>query len=288
MSLPKVAGLPAGAFGHASSDKRIEILRLIGHSGSISQAARDAGVSYKAAWQAIDTLTNLAGVELVVRAVGGVGGGGASLSAAGEQLLTAAAELEQARNQVLARWTADGLLGARAAPRSDAPPRSWPATSSAEGPGVLPQLHRLSVQTSMRNQLPCAVQTLQVTGHIVQVTLALSRDVSLVSRITRESAELLALRPGLSVLALCKATAVTVSRAGPAGPAQARHSHGTFNRVTGRAARVSRAISGDEIAITLDAGLQLFGFATAGSGLRVGSRVQATLDESAVVVALAD
>ena len=77
----------AHALGHASGDKRIEILRLIGQSGSISQAAREAGVSYKAAWQAVDTLTNLAGVVLVERAVGGAGGGGASVSEAGLRLL---------------------------------------------------------------------------------------------------------------------------------------------------------------------------------------------------------
>ncbi|WP_395057766.1 winged helix-turn-helix domain-containing protein [Polaromonas sp.] len=65
------------ALSHEPADKRIDILRLIGESGSISQAARDAGVSYKAAWQAIDTLSNLAGGMLVQRAVGGAGGGGA-------------------------------------------------------------------------------------------------------------------------------------------------------------------------------------------------------------------
>ena len=33
------------------ADKRIDILRRIGDVGSISEAARRAGVSYKAAWQ---------------------------------------------------------------------------------------------------------------------------------------------------------------------------------------------------------------------------------------------
>ena len=65
------------ALGHALADKRIDILRQIGTYGSISQAARAVGVSYKAAWQAVDTLTNLAGTPLVARAVGGAGGGGA-------------------------------------------------------------------------------------------------------------------------------------------------------------------------------------------------------------------
>lgn len=40
----------ADALGHDSSDKRLDILRRVGEAGSISQAARGAGVSYKAAW----------------------------------------------------------------------------------------------------------------------------------------------------------------------------------------------------------------------------------------------
>ncbi|HRL99104.1 MAG TPA: LysR family transcriptional regulator, partial [Acidovorax sp.] len=73
----------SAALGHALTDKRIDILKQIGGTGSISQAARVVGVSYKAAWQAVDTLTNLAGAPLVVRAVGGAGGGGAQLTEAG-------------------------------------------------------------------------------------------------------------------------------------------------------------------------------------------------------------
>src|SRR5690554_4838898 len=71
--------------GYEASDKRLDILRRISHTGSISEAARSAGVSYKAAWQAIETLTNLAGTPLVEKAVGGSGGGGAIVTAAGHR-----------------------------------------------------------------------------------------------------------------------------------------------------------------------------------------------------------
>ncbi|WP_319016885.1 winged helix-turn-helix domain-containing protein [Diaphorobacter aerolatus] len=64
------------ALGHVQTDRRIDILRQIDELGSISKAARAVGVSYKAAWQAVDTLTNLSGVALLARAVGGRGGGG--------------------------------------------------------------------------------------------------------------------------------------------------------------------------------------------------------------------
>ena len=70
----------AQAFGHEATDKRIDILKRIGEVGSISEAARSANVSYKAAWQALETLSNLAGSALVEKAVGGSSGGGARLT----------------------------------------------------------------------------------------------------------------------------------------------------------------------------------------------------------------
>ena len=51
--------------GTASSDKRLEVLRAIHRAGSISEAARANRVSYKAAWQALETRSNLAGVPFV-------------------------------------------------------------------------------------------------------------------------------------------------------------------------------------------------------------------------------
>jgi molybdate transport system regulatory protein len=47
------------ALGHALSDKRLEVLRLVADSGPISQAASDAGISHEAGWKAIETLSNL-------------------------------------------------------------------------------------------------------------------------------------------------------------------------------------------------------------------------------------
>ena len=250
------------ALAQPSADKRIDILRLIARSGSISQAGRDAGVSYKAAWQAIDTLTNLAGVPLVERVVGGTGGGGAQVTEAGRQLLAAADELDRARAQVLAR-----LQSGDAGDVPDPSPRT---------------LSRLAIRTSMRNQLPCTVASIEGQGQIVRVTLRLPEGGALMSSITRESAELLGLVEGLQVLALCKATAVGIARIdeSPANPRNA-------TRIEGRASRVSRGETGDEVAVSIAGGLQLVGFASPGSGLRIGSRVALHVEASAVVIALA-
>lgn len=264
------------ALGHALSDKRIDILRQIGAFGSISQAARAVGVSYKAAWQAVDTLTNLAGTPLVARAVGGAGGGGAQLTEAGHQLLTAADAMAQARGAVLSRWQATPHAG--------------------------PALARLAVRTSMRNQLPCVVERLTVQGQMVWVHLRLGlgdvggRNVeapaTLASRITLESAELLGLKPGLAVQALCKATAVRVERRGRVAPAAAATSAtsapaGT-HRLLAKTTRVVRGQAGDEVSAELAGGLQMVGFAAPGSGLRAGSGVVLVVEDNAVVLALVD
>ena len=253
----------AGALSHQPADKRIDILRLVGESGSISQAAREAKVSYKAAWQAIDTLTNLAGVALVERAVGGAGGGGSRITVAGQKLLDVASLLNETRRQVLTAFTANELLLPRA----------------------LPVLASMGVRTSMRNQLPCTVEKLERKGQVVRVYLRLSDQALLVSRITQASAELLALKKGQQVLALCKATAVVVNcwPADGAAPGQRDACHYVY----GRAVRISRGAAGDEVSLQLDAGLQLVGFAAAGSGLQAAARVQAMVDESALVIALA-
>lgn len=236
----------AGALAQPAADKRVEILRRVAAVGSISQAARDAGISYKAAWQALDTLSNLAGAALVERAVGGAGGGGARVTPAGEQVLEAAGELARARAAVLGQLT-----------------------------GQRPALGALGLRTSMRNQLPCRVAAMRSRAGAVEVELALAGAGRLVARITRESAQLLGLAKGHEVLALCKATAVGVGTAMQGGAA---------NQLAGTVTRASRGAG--EIALALQGGLQLVGFAQGGHGLKVGSAAIAQVDPAAVVIAL--
>ncbi len=243
------------ALGRAASDKRIEILGLVARVGSISQAARDAGVSYKAAWQALDMLTNLAGVPLVERAVGGTGGGGARLTEAGRQLLAAAGAVDRAMTQTLDRL----------------------ADAGDEAPAAA----RLAVRTSMRNQLPCRLAQLRVQGPLAIAVLDLSDGSRLAARITRESAELLGLRPGLPLIALFKATAVTVGRMGSQSGAA------TCNRLTGKVRRITRGDETAEITVELAGGqVRVVGFAPGSTHLRSGQRVDVDVSESAVVLAL--
>ncbi|WP_302172981.1 TOBE domain-containing protein [uncultured Hydrogenophaga sp.] len=260
---PASTALPlADVLGHGASDKRIDILRRIGEAGSISEAARSSGVSYKAAWQALETLANLAGVPLVEKAVGGSGGGGARLTAAGLQVLQAADALQLARTQALAAWHAQ------------------PSTAQAVA-GI--ERAALALRTSMRNQFPCRVAGLRSSQGMVLVRLepagAQPEGLLLQSRITRESSQLLGLAAGMPVLALCKATAVAVAGTVDHMPGR--------NLLQGVVTRLpSRREAAGEVGLQLADGLQLVGFAAAGHGLRLNQPAQAAVDESAVVLAL--
>jgi len=112
--------------------------------------------------------------------------------------------------------------------------------------------------------------------------IGLTADSLIISRITKASAELLDLRKGLSVLAQFKATAVEIH--GPQGvdvPAG-------LQCLKGQITRINRSKSGDEVSLELDAGLQIVGFAAAGTGLKTKTRVKAMVDESSVVIAVTD
>ncbi len=245
----------ADVLGHGASDKRIDILRRIGEAGSISEAARASGVSYKAAWQALETLANLAGTPLVAKVVGGTGGGGAVLTEAGQHVLQASEELARARQEVLSRLGQAGHEGG--------------ATNVAA----------MGLRTSMRNQFPCTVGALKPHQGSVRVSLLLADGSAVHSRITRESAQLQGLKRGLPVLALCKATAVEVAAHIEPSPAR--------NLLHGVVTRTSRAGTGarGEVSLRLDSGVQLVGFVAGGNGVKKDQPAMASVDESAVVIA---
>jgi len=240
-----------------ASDKRLEVLRCVAQTGSISQAARDVGISYKAAWQAVDTLTNLRGVALVDRSVGGSGGGGARITEQGLALLALADELAAARRQVLARFSGAAALAGS-----------------------------LGLRTSMRNQLPCTVlrcEALAPHDPMATVTLQTPGGALLQSSITWESADLLGLAPGLAVLVLCKATAVQVV----AVPEWSGDADAAGCALRGMVERVTPGLDRDEVVLALEGGGHWVGFAAHPFLAEPGQIAVASMGASALVVALA-
>ena len=110
--------------------RRIELLRQVRHTGSISQGAKLAGISYKSAWDAINEMNQLADESLVDRSTGGKGGGGAVLTPYGERLIQLYELLAQIQQKAFDVLKEDSL----------------PLDS------LLAAISRFSLQTSARNQ----------------------------------------------------------------------------------------------------------------------------------------
>ena len=171
--------------------RRIALLKQIKQTGSISQGAKLAGISYKSAWDAINEMNQMADRMLVERATGGKGGGGAVLTQYGDRLIQLFQLMEQIQQKAFDVLQDDRL----------------PLDS------LLAAISRFSLQTSARNQLFGTVtqrDSLQVQQH---VEVLLADGVSRIKvALTEQSADRLQLSSGKEVLILIKAPWVEVTR----------------------------------------------------------------------------
>ncbi len=83
-----------------------ELLAGIAASGSISAAGRAMGMSYKRAWQLVETLNGYFRAPLVTAATGGRAGGGAQLTALGKQVLAQYQAMTAATEKACAKQVA--------------------------------------------------------------------------------------------------------------------------------------------------------------------------------------
>jgi len=85
----------SGEQGHFIGAGRVRLLENIKKQGSITAAAREMKMSYRQAWQMVQDMNERAAEPLVVKMLGGKGGGGAEVTAYGERILQLFHELEQ-------------------------------------------------------------------------------------------------------------------------------------------------------------------------------------------------
>ncbi|WP_428023269.1 TOBE domain-containing protein [Arcobacter sp.] len=73
---------------------RVELLKNIQIYGSISKAAKQMKMSYKAAWDSVDIMNKLSQEPLVTKVTGGVGGGGTVITTYAKEIINAYDELK--------------------------------------------------------------------------------------------------------------------------------------------------------------------------------------------------
>ena len=74
---------------------KIGLLERIEATGSLSQAARELGISYRRAWLLLDDVNHAFVEPATTTIVGGSGGGGAQLTKFGKALIAAFREIER-------------------------------------------------------------------------------------------------------------------------------------------------------------------------------------------------
>ena len=74
---------------------RVQLLKAIETEGSLSKAAKTLGLSYKKAWQLIDSVNKSAKNPVTINSTGGKGGGGAELTDYGKQLIVVFDEINR-------------------------------------------------------------------------------------------------------------------------------------------------------------------------------------------------
>lgn len=84
---------------------KVDLLESIDKEGSISQAARERHLSYRRAWNMVDTMNRCFKEPLVISVTGGKGGGGAELTATGKNVIQLYREMEKkAEDSTESEW----------------------------------------------------------------------------------------------------------------------------------------------------------------------------------------
>ena len=168
--------------------RHIALLEAVAQTGSISQAAKVVGVSYKTAWDSIEAMNQLAGAPLVLRAVGGKGGGGATLSEQAQRLVHNYRHIEAEHQRFLTALQQQA--------------------HSLVDDYIL--LRRLTMRTSARNQFAGKVLSIQ-QGTVNDEVVIAAGAIQIVAVVTHDSVVSLGLQPGSEVVALVKASSIILA-----------------------------------------------------------------------------
>lgn len=208
---------------------RIDLLESIQRAGSITRAAREIGLSYKAAWDAVNAMNNLSEKPLLIRVPGGPNGGGSHLTDHGREVVRLYRLMESGYRRLLAQMQAQV--------------HDFDALSAL--------LKALTMKTSARNQFRGTIKSVRPGAVNADVVLDLGEGLEIFANITNAAVADLGLQPGREAIALIKASLVLLSP-DPAVRISAR------NKLCGTVIEITAGSVNSEIKIQL-----------AGSGSRI-------------------
>ena len=249
-------------------DKRVRLLEAIEQHGSISQAAKQVPLSYKAAWDAVDAMNNLADAPLVERSTGGKAGGGTRLTDHGRRVIALYRAVQAEHQTALDRLA-----------------KTFASEPVGDVHAFQRLLRRMSVRSSARNQFVGTVSGLRDGAVDFEVRVRIDEHLELAAVVTRESAEQLGLAIGSEVIALVKASSLLLI-VDEAIRISAR------NRLWGEVQRIVEGPVNAEVTLDLGRGRSAVAVVTRESveslGLAIGVRACAAFKVSSVILAVID
>lgn len=202
------------------------LLAAIDQTGSINQAAKNVGLTYKGAWEMIERANNLSPNILVATAIGGKQGGGTRLTLAGKAFLALFQQLQSEHDVFLEQ------LNQRLNSHQD----------------IVFLLKRLIMKASARNQFFGKVTDVSVGLVNATVVVGLKGGDTIVASLTKESVESLGIKAGVDAIALIKVSQVIIVTDFGGYRLSAR------NQLKGIVSRVQKGSVNSEVVIALQGG----------------------------------
>lgn len=245
-------------------NRMIGLLRAIEQSGSINQAAKQMGLSYKGAWQIIERANNGAPKVLVNTMTGGSKGGGTRLTETGRALLNLFDRLQCQHQQFIAQLN----------------------KSLSEDPDVILLLQRLIVKTSARNQLFGSIVDIQLGAVSAEVRVRLKNGEQITVTTALASIGEMGLRTGADALLLINNSDITLA-------SDADHSAFLVNnRLPCRILRIQQDEVNAEVMVLLTGGETLAVLSSPKSiidmGLEVGQELWIIFNSNAPILGVND
>lgn len=242
------------------SPRRLALLQAIDATGSMSQAGKQIGMTYKAAWDAVEIMNNLAGVPLVAVQHGGRGGG-ATLTETGTKIVTTYERLTKLQAE-------------------------WMANLESTEADLLPLMRRIKMQTSARNSFVGTISQITTGAVNAEVTLQLQGEDKLVATVTSESLTGMGLKVGSEAWALIKASWIILADPKDGKKTSAR------NSLCGKVTRITQGPVNVEVVIELPGGNTLAAIITQGSmyelNLTEGCKICALIKASHILLGTTD
>ncbi|MEP9379445.1 TOBE domain-containing protein [Aquabacter sp. CN5-332] len=243
--------------------ERIRLLEAVAREGSITAGAKAVGLTYKAAWDALDAMANLFGQPLLETRAGGKAGGGARLTPTGMRVISAFGRLEAEMARVV---------------------RAIEPELAGTGISPINLVSGFLMKTSARNALRGTITGIASDALTAEVAVKVSDDTVIHALVTNQSVRELGLVEGREAVVLVKAPFVVIA------PGDIPPRVSVRNCLRGTIQRVETGTINAEVVLDIGGGKTLAATITAHSaealGLAPGKSAFALIEAAHVIIAI--